>query len=194
MMIGLPLYHEKSELRHQSGYYPNLSSEQQKAYEQLQNLLHENNIQLDDTDGEIPYFKLLRFLRARSFKVNKTFDMLKAEYEWRISTNMKSLRQQSCQEVLNCDLKTVFSYYPTWIQGFDFQNRPVAWRCFGKFEIWSILKHTTMDRLLKFHAWEIEQAVRVMQNKSKETGTNIETFVIVIDAAGWYYPIINKNT
>jgi uncharacterized protein YdbL (DUF1318 family) len=55
----------------------------------------------------------------------------------------------------------------------------------GKFEIWSLLKITTMERLIRFHAWESEQAIRKMHEKSRELDCNIETFVIIIDAAGW---------
>eukprot|EP00604_Paraphysomonas_vestita_P001396 CAMPEP_0174819242 /NCGR_PEP_ID=MMETSP1107-20130205/2355_1 /TAXON_ID=36770 /ORGANISM="Paraphysomonas vestita, Strain GFlagA" /LENGTH=223 /DNA_ID=CAMNT_0016032363 /DNA_START=530 /DNA_END=1201 /DNA_ORIENTATION=+ len=45
---------------------------------------------------------------------------------------------------------------------------------------------TSMDTLLKFHAWEAEQALRLMNNQVVTTGHHIETFVIVIDAAGWH--------
>jgi hypothetical protein len=55
----------------------------------------------------------------------------------------------------------------------------------GHFEIWNVLKLTTMQRLLRFHAWEAEQSIRHMRIKSAETGYNIETFVAVVDAQGW---------
>lgn len=80
----------------------------------------------------------------------------------------------------------MFTYLPTWVQGFDKQCRPIAWRQFGKLEIWNVLKLTTMETLLKFHAWEAEQALRLMNNQGNATGHHIETFVIVIDAAGWH--------
>lgn len=42
-----------------------------------------------------------------------------------------------------------------------------------------------MQQLINFHAWESEQLLRLMYQRSKETGVNIETFVVVIDASGW---------
>lgn len=63
--------------------------------------------------------------------------------------------------------------------------RPVSYRQFGYFEIWNVLKLTSLQRLVRFHAWEAEQSIRVMNAVSEESGFNIETFVIVIDAAGW---------
>jgi len=63
--------------------------------------------------------------------------------------------------------------------------RPVSYRQFGHFEIWNVLKLTSLQKLIRFHSWEAEQALRVMNNSSKDTGYNIETFVLIIDAAGW---------
>ena len=48
-----------------------------------------------------------------------------------------------------------------------------------------MLKLTSLQRLVRFHAWEAEQSIRVMNVASDESGYNIETFVVVIDAAGW---------
>lgn len=42
-----------------------------------------------------------------------------------------------------------------------------------------------MQQLINFHAWESEQLLRLMHDKSKETGSNIETFTVVVDASGW---------
>ena len=42
-----------------------------------------------------------------------------------------------------------------------------------------------MQQLINFHAWESEQLLRLMYEKSKETGKNIETFTVVVDASGW---------
>ena len=39
--------------------------------------------------------------------------------------------------------------------------------------------------MINFHAWESEQLLRLMHEKSLETGYNIETFTVIIDASGW---------
>ena len=74
---------------------------------------------------------------------------------------------------------------PIFIVGYDKQCRPISWRKFGKFEIWNILKLTSMKQMINFHAWESEQLLRLMHEKSLETGYYIETFTVVIDASGW---------
>jgi hypothetical protein len=117
--------------------------------------------------------------------VDQAFAMIQADLAWRAADNRTSLPQQTAADVLQCDVMQFFSYFPTWIQGVDRQNRPVSYRKFGKFEIWNVLKLTSFDNLLRFHAWETEMAIRRMKQQSQATGHNIETFTCVIDSAGW---------
>lgn len=171
------------------GYYPNLSQAQLQAVETLkQKLLTDAKIDVvNNTDNEYEhwFFKLLRFLRARRFHIENSYDLFVYDYQWRQTDEMKHLRFLSAQEVLNCDILQMYSYFPTWLQGYDKQGRPVSYRQFGYFEIWNVLKLIDMNTLIKFHTWECEQAIRKMNENSKTLNLNIETFLIVIDAANW---------
>jgi hypothetical protein len=111
--------------------------------------------------------------------------MLKEDCKWRLLENRLHLRFESAEEVLACDVGKIYTFFPTWLQGFDKQLRPVSYRQFGKFEIWNVLKLTSLEKLIRFHAWETEQALRMMYAQNKATGYNIETFTLVIDAKGW---------
>ena len=141
-------------------------------------------------DEENEFLKLLRFLRARKFHVNKSFELLQNDMNWRYENNRVNIRNESADEVLGCDVNEVCKFFPTWIQGVDKQGRPISYRQFGKFEIWSILKLTTMERLIRFHAWETEQALSQMY---KTNNYNIETFTIIIDAAGWSTKLATRD-
>lgn len=188
----LPPYHPDSELATRPGYYPNLSDTQLEAIAQFKEMISRENLLLDDsTEHEI--FRLLRFLRARNFNVQNAFLMLKSDVEWRQQNNHNKLIKMTATEVLNCDLNQMFMYLPTWIQGFDRQCRPVAWRKFGKLEIWNVLKLVSMETLLQFHSWEAEQALRLMNDQSLATGYHIETFVVVIDAADWHLGLATSD-
>ncbi len=177
-------YHPQSELNNRSGYYPCISSEQLAAVNELIALIEEENLHfLHDEEEE--FLKLLRFLRARKFNVKQALLMVREDIRWRAEDNRILLRRQTAEDVLGCDLEKMYSFFPTWIQGHDKQLRPVSYRQFGKFEVWNVLKLTSMERLIRFHAWETEVALHRMYSKSKAMDYNIETFVVVIDAAGW---------
>lgn len=177
-------YHPGSELSRLSGYYPNISAVQLEALNQLIGCINNEKLNFN-TDSEDSFLKLLRFLRARKFIVKNALAMIREDVKWRTEQNRLQLSQESAQDVLNCDIGAIYKYFPVWFQGFDKQMRPVSYRQFGKFEIWNVLALTTMERLIRFHAWETEQALRSMYSLSFSSGYNIETFVLVIDAAGW---------
>jgi CRAL/TRIO domain/CRAL/TRIO, N-terminal domain len=187
---GLPMYHPGSALGGRPGYYPNVSPEQQKCVVALRGLIETNALSCFE-DEENEYLKMLRFLRARKFDVQKAYTMLAADVAWR--SDKKDLRHSTSADILGCDSAAMYTYFPTWMYGFDKQQRPVSWRQFGKFEINKVLKLTTMDKLIRFHGWETEQAVRKMHEQSKATSYNIETFVLVVDAAGWHLSLATSD-
>ncbi len=206
-------YHPLSRLRTKPGYYPNLEPQHLLALREFhQSLLSERSdrsgptvlqLQLEHVEGE-EILKMLRFLRARNFDVQKSLEMYRKDAAWRESTfiteppkdgpltdlcPIHALPLQSAQEVLQIDdeakLQQFFKFFPTWMQGYDKELRPISWRKFGRLEISSVMKLTTMENLARFHAWESEQALRMMKEQSQNSGYNIETFCIVIDAKGW---------
>jgi len=144
-------------------------------------------------DDENEFFKLLRFLRARKFNVEQAMIMVRNDCTWRRDVVGYDLILENAQDVLRCDLASVYKYFPTWLQGFDKQHRPVSYRQFGKFEIWQILQLTDFQSLVRFHAWESEMAIRQMFKKSQDLGINVETFVCVVDAQGWGVRLATKD-
>jgi hypothetical protein len=177
-------YHPNSELKDRKGYYPNISPDQLAAASELISCIEKEGLAFN-IDEENEFLKVLRFLRARKFNVEQAMKMVREDVAWRSQENRLNMRKETAQEILGCDLLQLYNYFPTWIQGTDKQLRPVSYRQFGKFEIWNVLKLTTMEKLIRFHAWETEQALRNMYVQSSKCGYNIETFVLVVDAAGW---------
>ena len=187
-----PLYHSRSDLKAKPGYYPNLNDTHVAAVKKILCQVKEENLNFRN-DEEHETLKALRFLRASKFDVDKTLALIRGDVQWRAEGNRSELRYQTAYEVLKCDLSIVYQYFPTWIQGVDKQSRPVSWRQCGTFDVSKVLKQTTMEQLINFHAWESEQLLRLMYTKSKMTGVNIETFMIVLDANGWILSLANSD-
>ncbi|XP_074285432.1 patellin-4-like [Silene latifolia] len=67
---------------------------------------------------------LLKFLRAREFKVNETFEMLKKTLIWRENFKIGSI----LEEDLGVDLENA-----AYMSGYDRENHPVCYNIFGVF-------------------------------------------------------------
>ena len=188
LLQAAPPYHNASELRRKNGYFPTLSKAQVNAVRQVLQAAKDENLSgfSSSGDDENACLKALRFLRARRFDVEKTMEMVRADLEWRADNDMTQLQCQTVYEVLQCDLSVIYMHFPTWVQGTDREGKPVSWRQFGAFDIDRVLQVTTMERLIDFHLWTNEQLLRLMHAKGKITGTNLETFTMVVDAAGWH--------
>ena len=117
-------YHPLSDLRSKPGYYPNISEKQLSAAKELTEKLRAIDIDIYDNnpnkvdnnvdDGEEPFLKLLRFLRARNFNVNKAFDMIKEDIKWRNKDEIRNIRYTKAETVLQCEFMHLFEYFPTW--------------------------------------------------------------------------------
>ena len=45
--------------------------------------------------------------------------MLQEDILWRSQEDRFSIRKESVQEILKCDIGSFYNYFPTWMQGFD---------------------------------------------------------------------------
>lgn len=129
---------------------------------------------------------LLRFLRARKFKVTDAWDMLTKDYAWREEVKVDEIRQKTPESVLNLpDLSVLQKNLPSWFQGCDKQGRPVLFKRFGRCDVGAMLQHTTLQNLLNHHIWTQENLMHQLGPQTVATGYNVETVCAVFDAAGW---------
>lgn len=116
---------------------------------------------------------LLKFLRARDFKVKEAFTMLKNTVRWRKEFGIDAL----VEEDLGNDWdKVVFSH------GYDKEGHPVCYNVFGEFENKELYQNTFSDeeKRQKFIRWRIqflEKSVR----KFEYSPTGVVTIVQVND-------------
>lgn len=177
------------------GRYPNLSDKQLKALNDVQAALEADKYwekfdedMVDNLCHEPIFLKLLRFLRATNFDVKASVELCKEDVDWRTADDEEILyiRHKTCNDVLQVDYATeVFPLFPTWIQNFDKQGRPVCYRIFGHLDVSGLLKKVKFENLVKFHVFETEMALRAADCSSRKLGRNIESLTVVVDAANW---------
>ncbi|XP_071720500.1 patellin-3-like [Rutidosis leptorrhynchoides] len=92
---------------------------------------------------------LLKFLRARDFKVKESFTMLKDTLQWRKTFEIDSLIEENFGDDLE---KVVFMH------GFDKEGHPVCYNVYGEFQNKDLYKNTFSDdeKRLKFLKWRIQ--------------------------------------
>ncbi|TKY60496.1 Patellin-3 protein [Spatholobus suberectus] len=92
---------------------------------------------------------LLKFLRAREFKVKEAFAMLKNTIRWRKEFGMEELME----EKLGDDLERV-----VFMHGFDKEGHPVCYNIYGEFQNKELYKKTFSDeeKREKFLRWRIQ--------------------------------------
>ena len=187
-------YHAKNwQMRGKDCYYPNIDKSKLEVVNAVRKKLEDadywsnfDSTKFDNDDDEPVLLKILRFCRAGKWNVERTVAMIKNDVDWRKDNDLFFVRKQYTNSVLDADYATqVFELYPTWLQNFDKQGRPVAYRRFGNLDFAKIRQRLDVDTLLRFHVFETEMALRAGCCSSRLNDCNIEQITLVVDAAGW---------
>ncbi|KAF5733611.1 putative Patellin-4 [Tripterygium wilfordii] len=104
---------------------------------------------LPSKEAEATDVVLLKFLRAREFKVNDAFEMLKKTLQWRKDANIDSI----LDEDLGSDLSSV-----AYMNGVDLEGHPVCYNFFGVFEDEKLYTKTfgTEEKRSQFLRWRFQ--------------------------------------
>ncbi|KAK4341148.1 hypothetical protein RND71_039649 [Anisodus tanguticus] len=117
---------------------------------------------------------LLKFLRARDFKVKEAFAMLKSIVAWRKEFNI--------DELLEEDLSGLGLEKVVYNHGVDKEGHPVCYNAFGAFQDNELYQNTFADKekMNKFLRWRIQFMEKSIRNLDFSPD-GICTFVQVID-------------
>eukprot|EP00245_Coleochaete_scutata_P009293 TRINITY_DN3016_c0_g2_i1.p1 TRINITY_DN3016_c0_g2~~TRINITY_DN3016_c0_g2_i1.p1 ORF type:complete len:280 (-),score=60.65 TRINITY_DN3016_c0_g2_i1:127-966(-) len=160
-----------------SGYAGDLSPSQEEALNKFKSALQEGGLlrSRDDTPT------LLRFLRARSFDVEKAKVMFEAMLEWRKEVGADTIRETFDFPERNATK----ALYPHFHHKTDKIGRPIYIECLGKLQVEEVLKVTTMDRMLMQHVKEWEILIDwKFPACSKKAGKPIATSLAILDLKG----------
>ncbi|KAK4708530.1 hypothetical protein R3W88_029455 [Solanum pinnatisectum] len=117
---------------------------------------------------------LLKFLRARDFKVKEAFAMLKSVVAWRKEFNIDKLLEE--------DLSGLGLEKVVYNHGVDKEGHPVCYNAFGAFQDNELYQNTFADKekMNKFLRWRIQFMEKSIRNLDFSPD-GICTFVQVID-------------
>jgi len=80
----------------------------------------------------------------------------------------------SANEVACCDVETMKKWYPHTQLGFDKLNRPVLFEHSGGVNSTALLHMTTLDHLIKYHWWTMENELNRMFEVAASQGSTIK--------------------
>jgi len=106
---------------------------------------------------------LLKFLRAREFRVSDAFEMLKKTLKWRKESNIDSL----VDEVFASDLASAAC-----MSGVDHEGHPVCYNIFGAFESEELYQKTfgTEEKRSEFLRWRCQMMEKGIQKLNLKPG------------------------
>ncbi|GFR43959.1 hypothetical protein Agub_g5102 [Astrephomene gubernaculifera] len=133
-----------------------LTPEQQEAYVELfrRRLVAEGIWKADDHD----YYTLRRFLRARTYDLERALKMFQDHVNWRQEHDIDNILKDFHFE----ERGKFLAAYPQGYHKLDKQGRPIYIQLIGKIDVHGILACTDEDRMFKFHVQEYERCVKVI--------------------------------
>ena len=128
---------------------------------------------------------VLRYLRANDFAVPAALEQWQAQLSWRAAQSVDELtRTHQAPEVCASQIQ-LQSLYPHLMAGYDRGGRPVRIECMGRIRATELYKHTTEEKIMRYHAWQSEEVLRrFLPAASRRTGHEHTQVTAVLDMSG----------
>ncbi|MCL7033805.1 hypothetical protein MKW94_003516, partial [Papaver nudicaule] len=119
---------------------------------------------------------LLKFLRARDFKVKEAFTMIKNTVKWRKEFGIDTLLDEDLG--LNADLEKV-----VFMNGFDKEGHPVCYNVYGEFQSKDLYSKmfSTEEKRQKFLQWRIQFLEKSIRKLDFGPAGGVSTIVQIND-------------
>ncbi|XP_040106996.1 putative SEC14-like protein 6 isoform X2 [Oryx dammah] len=156
-----------------SGQVGDLSPSQERALAQFRENVQDILAVLPSTDD---YF-LLRWLRARSFDLKKSEDMLRKHVKFRKQQDLDNILAWQPSEVVRL-------YEASGFCGHDREGSPVWYHIIRGLDLKGLLLSVSKQEMLRFNFWSLELLLRDCEQQSQELGKKVEKISTVFDFEG----------
>ncbi|XP_054450433.1 SEC14-like protein 4 [Pteronotus mesoamericanus] len=156
-----------------SGRVGDLSPQQQEALARFRDNLQDLLPTMPKNDD---YF-LLRWLRAQTFDLKKSEDMLRKHMEFR--------KQQDLDNILTWQPLEVIQLYDSGgLCGYDYEGCPVWFDIIGGLDMKGLILSASKQELIRKRIKAYELLLRECELQSEKLGRKVETMVMVFDLEG----------
>jgi len=161
--------------RNLNGRYGYLTKEQEQTLRNLILKVKKEGIFCEERH-DIHYF--LRFLRARNFDIEKSYQMFYNCEKWRKENNIDDIYKN----FVFTELKEIEKIYPKFYHNVDRYGRPIYIEQFGHLSIKRLYEHTTDERLIKNLILDYETGLNErFPSCSNAAGYHVETGLTIMD-------------
>lgn len=132
---------------------------------------------------------LLRFLKARKFKIQEAQRMIAAHMKWRIDFGIGQIFSFSFPE-----FREIFEFYPHGHHRTDRSGRPIYIERLGLLNVKRLFEITTSERLLRYFVREYERLLTyLLPACSEAAGYRVDQTLTIMDLGGAGTKLMKKQ-
>ena len=165
-----------------------LSKDESVLMEGFKSMIKKENITYNK--DKINDNHLIRFLRARKLKLDKSLEMFKKYIQFRQENSyLESIDTLSFPEETD-----ILTYFPQGLHKVDKQGRPIHYELLGRLNMDKLLTITTLDNLFKYRIKNLEYLIsHVLPAASLSAKKNVHQFFSIIDLKGFSSKLMSKK-